>query len=157
MLWSRFQQCLGTFTILLVEVSSETGLFTALSEEVFGVRNFGKTKSVTVIFFVSKCLKFTLDLKNAAKTWQNVFYFSHNSMSIGIVKLSLLRTGYFSSSGNGLASSPKVFMSIRETFSNSIALAVINEHDKGAVMQISTVFGHIYHIACQSILWNWTF
>ena len=43
--------------------------------------------------------------------------------------------------------------SIRETFPNSIDLTVINEYDKGTVMQISTVFGHIYHVACRSVLW----
>ena len=42
--------------------------------------------------------------------------------------------------------------SIRETFPNSIDLTVINEYDKGTVMQISTVFGHIYHVACRSVL-----
>ena len=43
---------------------------------------------------------------------------------------------------------PTLGMSITETFSNSINLAMINESDKGAVMQISTVLGHTYHIAC---------
>ena len=37
-------------------------------------------------------------------------------------------------------------MSIRESFSNSIDLALINEYDKGAVMEISEVLGHVYHI-----------
>ena len=37
-------------------------------------------------------------------------------------------------------------MSIRETFSNSINLAMINEYHKGAVMNISTVLGHVYHL-----------
>ena len=38
-------------------------------------------------------------------------------------------------------------MSIKETFSNSTALTLINEYDKGAVMHISTVVGHVYHVA----------
>ena len=50
-LWCRFQQCSGTFTVLLVERSSETGLFRHLSNHVFRVRNFGNTKAVRVIFF----------------------------------------------------------------------------------------------------------
>ena len=37
-------------------------------------------------------------------------------------------------------------MSIRETFSKLINLAVIIQYDKGAVMQISVVLGHVYHI-----------
>ena len=43
-------------------------------------------------------------------------------------------------------------MSMRETFSNSITWEVIDEYDKGPVMQISTVFGHVYHVACQKVL-----
>ena len=46
----RFQQCLGTFTILLVKATSETGLFRHSSDHVLGVRNFEKTKSMRVIF-----------------------------------------------------------------------------------------------------------
>ena len=37
-------------------------------------------------------------------------------------------------------------MSIRETFPKLINLAVIIQYDKGAVMQISVVLGHVYHI-----------
>ena len=48
-------------------------------------------------------------------------------------------------------------MSIRDPFSNSIVLVVINEYDKGAVMQISAVFGHVYHVAFGRVLLNWTF
>ena len=43
-------------------------------------------------------------------------------------------------------------MSIRETFYNSISLAAIDEYDEGAVMQISTVLGRVYHVDCGSIL-----
>ena len=45
-------------------------------------------------------------------------------------------------------------MSIRETFSNLVDLAVMNEYDKGAVMWISTVLGHVYHVACRRVVWN---
>ena len=43
-------------------------------------------------------------------------------------------------------------MSMRETFSNLIDLEVINEYDKGALMQISTLLVHLYQIAFRSIL-----
>ena len=47
---------------------------------------------------------------------------------------------------------------IDEAFSaNSIDLAVINEHDKGAVIQISAVLGHVYGVACRRVLSNGTF
>ena len=41
---------LGHVTILLVEASSETGLFRQLSNYLFGVRNLEKTKSLRVLF-----------------------------------------------------------------------------------------------------------
>ena len=47
---------------------------------------------------------------------------------------------------------PRFAMSTRETFSNTILLPVTNEYDKAAVIQISTVFGHIYHVACRRVL-----
>ena len=48
-------------------------------------------------------------------------------------------------------------MSIRETFSNLTDLAMINEYEKSAVMQISTVLWHVYHVACPKVLSNATF
>ena len=107
-LWCRFQQSLGTFTILFVETSSETGLIRHLSDYVFRVRSFGNTKAVRIIFF-SKSSKFKLDFRNAAKNLEKFFSFSDNWISIGILKLSLLRTGYFSSVANVLTSSPKIW------------------------------------------------
>ena len=107
-LWCRFQQCLGTFTMLLVEGSSEIGLFRHLSNHVFRVRNFGNTNAVRVIFF-SKNSKFNLDFKKGAKNWENFFCFWQNCMWTATVKLSLLRTGYFSSATNVLATSPKIW------------------------------------------------
>ena len=43
-------------------------------------------------------------------------------------------------------------MSIRDPFSNSIDLVVINEYDKSAVMQISAELGHVYHVTCGRFL-----
>ena len=106
--WWRFQQCLDTFTILLVGVSSPTEFFRHLSDYVFGVPNLKKTKVMRVIFF-SNCSKFIVDFKKAAKDWQKVFCFRDNCFWIGIVKLSLLRTGYFSSAANVLTSSNKIW------------------------------------------------
>ena len=60
-------------------------------------------------FFVSKYLKFNLDFKNVAENWENVFFFWYNCILIGIVKLSLLKTGYFSSATNVLTSSPSYY------------------------------------------------
>ena len=107
MLWCSFQQCLLKSAMLLLEGSSETWLFRHLSDYVFRVCNFEKTKSMRVIFF-SRYSKFKLDFKHVARNWEKLFCFWDNCIWIGIVKLSVLRTGYFSSAANVLTSSPKI-------------------------------------------------
>ena len=42
----------------------------------------------------------------------------------------------------------RFWISQRETFYDSIALKVINEYGKYAVVRIPTVFGPIYHAGC---------
>ena len=56
--------------------------------------------------FFSKYSKFNQDFKNAARNSEKVFCFWDNCISIGIVKLSLLRTGSFSLAANVLPSNP---------------------------------------------------
>ena len=112
-LWWRIQQWLGAFTIWLLEESSETGLFRHLSDHAFGVRNFKNAKFMRVKFLL-KCLKFNLDFKNAAKNSEKIFPFWYNCIWIGIVKLSLWRTRYFSSTANVLRGSRKIlYVNIR--------------------------------------------
>ena len=72
-MWCRFQQCLSTCTILLVEASSETALYKHLSDYDFGVRNFENTKAMRSSF-VSKRPKFQLDFKKAAKKKKKKFF-----------------------------------------------------------------------------------
>ena len=77
---------------------------TTFSESVISkIQNLGGSS------FFKKYLKFNLDFKNAAKNSEKVFCFWDNCIWIGIVKLSLLRTGYFSSVANVLTSSPKIW------------------------------------------------
>ena len=59
-------------------------------------------------FFVSKCLQFKLDFKNAFKNWGKVLCFWENCIWIGIVKFSLLRTWYSWTAANVLTTSPKI-------------------------------------------------
>ena len=59
--------------------------------------------------FSSKCLKFKTNFKKAAKNWSNVFCFWDNCIWIGIVNLSLFRTGYISSAANVWTSGPKIW------------------------------------------------
>ena len=67
--------------------------------------------------FFPKCLKFKQNFKIATENWENVFCFWDNCICIGIVKLSLLRKGYFSSGANVLTSSTKILhVNKREVF-----------------------------------------
>ena len=70
----RFQQCLGTFIMSLVEGSSEIGLFRYLSDYVFGVRNIGNTESMTVTFFF-KIFKIHSRFKKSSKKVSKRFLF----------------------------------------------------------------------------------
>ena len=107
-LWCTFQPWLGKFIMLLLEGSPETRFFRHLSGYDFAVRNFKITKSMRVSF-LSKCSKFNLDIKIDARNAEKGFCFWDNCIWIGIVKLSLLRRGYFSSAANVLTSSPKIW------------------------------------------------
>ena len=107
-LWWWFQEHFCTFTMLFVEGSSETGLFRHLSDHFFGDRNFRNIKSMKVIIF-RKILKSYARFKKCIKKLRKSFFFRDNYIWIDIVKLSLLRTGYFSSAGNVLTSSPKIW------------------------------------------------
>ena len=139
-LWRRFQQCFGRFTMLLVEESSETALFTqnlsTFSESVISeIQNLWRSS------FFSKYLKFHLDFKNVGKTCERTFCFWENCIWIGMIKFSLLRTGYFSLAGNVLTSSPKIFHVNKTELSNSMALAVVNEYHKSAAWWFEQCLG----------------
>ena len=107
-MWCRCEQCLGTFTILLVEAFSETGLFRHLSDSVCRVRNFENRKSMRVIFFF-KTFKIQTRIENCKKKkTENFFCLSDNCVWIGIVKVSLWGTRYFSLAFNMLRRSPNI-------------------------------------------------
>ena len=132
--------------------------FLDIYQATFSVSVISKIQSLWGSSFCSTYLKFNLDFKNAAKKYEKIFFFFwDNCIWIGRVNLSLLRRRYLSSAANVLASSPRFYMSIRQTFCNAIDLAVITDYNNGAVMQISTVFGYVYYLACRRVLSNWTF
>ena len=119
-LWCRFRQCLATFTILLLKASSDTGIFRHLSDYGFGVRNFKNTKFMRVNFLF-KMFKIYSRFKKCRKKLRKKFFFSYNCFWIGIIKLSLLRTGYFSSAANMLTSSPKILhVNKRDFFEHNV-------------------------------------
>ena len=114
-LWRRLKKCFWKFTVFLVEGSSKTGLFRHLSDYVFWVRNFGKTKLWGSSLFL-KYSRFNLDFKNATRSWEKVFCFWDNCIWIGIIKLSLLRTKYFSSADIVLTWNPKILYVNKRNF-----------------------------------------
>ena len=61
--------------MLLVEESSQTGLFRHLSNHVFGVRNFGNKKAIRVIFFFHDNENFSMISKMQQKIKKKVFLF----------------------------------------------------------------------------------
>ena len=159
-MWGRFEPCLGTFTLLFLDVYPVVPLklvFLDFYLTTFSEYVISEIKKLWGSLFFSKYSKFNLDLKNAAKNSEKVFWYLDNCIWIGIVKLSPLRTGYFSSAANLLKRSRRFCVSIRETFSNYIDLEVINHYDQGAMMQISTVLGYVSHVDCRRVLSNSTF
>ena len=108
-LWCIFQQCLRTFTILIFEATSQTGLFRHLSDYLFWVRNFGNKKAVRVMIFFQNVQNLIYISKIQQRIQKELFIFWDNSIWISIVKFSLLRAGYFSSVANVLTNSPKIW------------------------------------------------
>ena len=106
-LWYRFEQCFGMFTVLLVIGFFQSFLDIYLTTFLDSL--ISKLQNLCESSFFSKYWKFTPDFKNTAKRREKVSCFWDNCFSIGIVKLSLLRTRYFSSAGNVLTSSPKIW------------------------------------------------
>ena len=98
--WARLPCC-------LLKVPLQRNLLD-IYHATFSESVISKMKNLSGSAFAPKCLKFKLDFKNARKNWEKVFCFWDNWIWIGIVKLSLLRTGYFSSAANMLTSSPKI-------------------------------------------------
>ena len=65
--------------------------------------------------------------------------------------MSLFRTGSLSAAANVLRRSPKNLHVKKKDFPNLISLAVTNEYDKYALMQIANVPRNVYHVACRKV------
>ena len=83
------------------------------------------------------------------------FCFLDNCMWVCCVKLSKLWRKYLSSAVIMLKNSPKILHIERSSIS-SISFILINKSNKRAVVQISTVFGTVYHVAYLRSVWNGT-
>ena len=90
------KHCFDPFNRLPLKWSSEVDFLNIYLTTCFGVRKFEDTYAMRVTFFV-KSLKFDLDLKNAQSNWEKGFCSWDNSISIGCIKLSLLRRENLSS------------------------------------------------------------
>ena len=84
----------------------------ALSNHIFAVYNFWKTKLMSVIFF-SKLSKVDVDFRNGVKNWENGSSFLDHCIWIGCCKFSLLQREYLSSADTVLTNSPKI---LRESY-----------------------------------------
>ena len=104
---SILQQCLGTFTILLSRRPLKLD-FLDIYQATFSESGISEIRNLWGSHFFLKYQKFNLDLNNGAKNSEKVFCFWYNCIWIGIIKLPLLRTGYFSLAGNVSTSSPIV-------------------------------------------------
>ena len=153
---SRLQQCLGPFTMLLVERSSETGRFTHLSNHVFERPQFWKYIGYEGHLFFWNSSKFNVDCRCAERNGENFCGFWDNSIGIACIKLSLLRREFLSSAVS-LLTVLRFCIALKEAKSNSITSLGFIKCCKGAVAQIATVFGPVDNVACRRVLWNGTF
>ena len=103
----RFQQCLGPFTMLLVQGSSEAGLLDMYLTTFFAVCNSEVHKQWGSYFF-SKFWELNLYFKKGKNESQKVFRVIVNYISIGCIKMSLLRREYLSSAVNVLTNISKI-------------------------------------------------
>ena len=86
----KFQQCLGPFTMLLLQGYSEVVLFYIYLTTFSEVRNFRNTFGVSVaIFWIWS--KLNLHFKNAVKNSEKYFCFWDNYIWTGCFKYSLSR------------------------------------------------------------------
>ena len=71
--------------------------------------------------------------------------------------MSRLRREYLSSTVNVLTNHLKILNKTKRDFFRLKSLQVINKDGKAAIVEISTVFQPVYHVACQRVLQNRTF
>ena len=106
--------------------------------------------------FYSKILKFNIGFKNGAKNWENGFCFRDNCIWIGIVKLSKLRTGYFSSAGNVLPSSPKILhVNKRNFFEHNFVASEKWIWQRRCDANFNSVWAHLpYYMSKHPLKWD---
>ena len=96
-----FHKCLGLFNMLTVQECSEAGLFRHFFNHVFRSLQFGTYINYESCFS-SNNLKSTVNFRNGAKNWENIFSFLDNCIWINYRKNSLLQKKCFPSRVNVL-------------------------------------------------------
>ena len=112
---------------------------------VFRVRNFENTSAMEVIVFL-KIFKILSRFQKCQKkkNWDKVFPFRDNYISIGYVKLSLLRRRYFWSAVNVLKNSPEILLIIKIRFFELNFLHSVQQiWYKRCHSDFSTVWSHL--------------
>ena len=145
----RFKQCFDPFSMLPVEGSSETRPFKHLSNHVFWSRYFRKYISYDGDVFWGTLMSYLKTQKNINK---NFFVFQ-----ICPSELVAFNCLYYADNAchRQSMSYQTVFrfcISLKETFPNAITFTVINKYDKGAVVQIGTVFRPICPVFSRRII-----
>ena len=98
--WERLPCCLSK--------APRKRFFLDICMTTFSESLFSEIQNLWGSSYFSQYFKFKLDFKNPGKNSEKVFCFWDNFIWIGILKLSLLKTGYFSSTANVLPNSTKI-------------------------------------------------
>ena len=86
-----------------------------------------------------------------------MFCFLDKCMWIVCIHLPVLIREYLWSAVNELRKGLKNFDVSKSDFFNSSTFTVITQDDKGAVINIESVFRPVYHVACREVLSNRSF
>ena len=157
MLFFRMQQCLGPFTMILVEGSSETGLFRHLSNHLFQESIISEIHRRSGSSFFWKCSKFNKSSEKQRKN-EKKFFVSEILVS-ELVALNCLyqKENPFHQQSICQQTSLRFYIALKDTFSKSAIFTVTNKYCKGPVVQNGTVFVPVFHVSSGRVLWNGTF
>ena len=104
-----------------------------------------------IVVFFWKCSKFNADLKNAEENSEKMFCFWDKYIWIVWFDLSLLLREDLSLAVKVLRKGLKNFHVSKSDFYNSNTLTVITQDDKGALINIESVFRPVYHFPCRGV------
>ena len=112
------------------------GFFFFLVNPVFAVYNFRKKSPLRLNFFLEYC-KLYVDSVNAAKNWENIFWFWDNCIWIGGVRHSLLvRKNTFHLVLICLQNVRRFQILLKQNFSSWFHFRVIKKYEKNTALQI---------------------